>query len=158
MTLDELTALRDAIDALVKLPDRLRDQVAQWLAPTAARPNGRDPHPPQAEPEASARVGKFPTLNDPPHAGKASRGRRPAAAKAAEQRLLTAMRESPGLSANALANAAGASRSTTGERLRRLAARGAIAKDGAGRWRLAGEEASPPAGGPEPRPPQPPAS
>jgi hypothetical protein len=31
MSRGELAALRDVIDVLLKLPDRLRDQVAQWL-------------------------------------------------------------------------------------------------------------------------------
>lgn len=90
----------------------------------AASANGRDPHQP------------------PPRQAKVSRPASAFAAKTAEQRLLTALREHPGASVNALAKAAGANRSSTGERLRALASRGAVEKDPAGRWRIA-EEKSP---------------
>ena len=53
------------------------------------------------------------------------------------------MRDNPGLSVNALANAANASRSATGERLRQLGRRGVIEEGGDGQWRLTGEEARP---------------
>ena len=53
------------------------------------------------------------------------------------------MRENPGLSVNALANAANASRSATGERLRQLGRRGVIEKKGDGRWRLRGGRGAP---------------
>jgi hypothetical protein len=46
MTREELTALRDAIDMTLALPDSIRELLAQWLTPAAAKPNGRDPHPP----------------------------------------------------------------------------------------------------------------
>jgi DNA-binding IclR family transcriptional regulator len=62
------------------------------------------------------------------------------AAKTAERKLLEAMRDNPGLSVVALANAAGSSRSATGERLRQLAARGVVEKDLTGRWKLKVEE------------------
>ena len=74
--------------------------------------------------------------------GKA-RPAKPTSAQAAEQRLLAAVRANPGLSVNALAKAANASRSATGERLRQLGRRGVIEKGGDGRWRLAGEAAGP---------------
>ena len=45
---------------------------------------------------------------------------------------------------NALAKAANASRSATGERLRQLGRRGTIEKDSIGRWKLKGEEAREP--------------
>lgn len=48
------------------------------------------------------------------------RGANPTNARTAERQLLAAMRDNPCLSVIALANAAAASRSTTGERLRRL--------------------------------------
>jgi hypothetical protein len=41
---------------LLKLPDRLRDQVAQWLAPEAAKPNGRDHDPPPIAPMGRPRM------------------------------------------------------------------------------------------------------
>jgi hypothetical protein len=53
------------------------------------------------------------------------------------------MRKNPGLTVIALAKAAGADRSATGDRLRRLAASGEIEKDAAGRSRLVGEKAGP---------------
>jgi DNA-binding IclR family transcriptional regulator len=64
------------------------------------------------------------------------RGRRPIFAKAEEERLLAAMRESPGLSVAALAEAAHVGRSAADDGLRRLAARSAIERDAEGRWRL----------------------
>jgi DNA-binding IclR family transcriptional regulator len=53
------------------------------------------------------------------------------------------MEASSGLSANALAKAAGISRSTAADGLQRLAKRAAIKKDAEGRWRLEGEERRP---------------
>ena len=57
------------------------------------------------------------------------------------------MQEHSGATVNALAKAAGANRSSTGERLRGLARAGKVTKDSAGHWRLtaelAGEEARP---------------
>jgi Winged helix-turn-helix DNA-binding len=129
MNREELAALRDAIDAVLTWRDGVREQVADWLTPEASKPNGRDPHPPLAAPTprpAKARLGK------------------PTKAQAAERRLIAALQANPSLSAGALATAASASRSTTGERLRRLATRGAIEKDAAGRWRVKGDEARPP--------------
>jgi hypothetical protein len=49
MTRDELAALRDAIDTVLTWPDAVRAEVARWLTP-AAKPNGRDPHPPPHPP------------------------------------------------------------------------------------------------------------
>jgi hypothetical protein len=156
MSLDELTALHSALTAVLAWPDVVRAEMARWLAAEATKPNGRDPHPPPIAP-TSVEVQKVKISSPPrsptPYAGKARAGK----SKAAERKLIEAMETNPGLSVAALAKAAAAGRSATGERLRKLAARGAIEKDGAGRWRLVGEEASPPAGGPEPRPPQPPA-
>ena len=45
MNREELTALRDAIDVTLALPDSIRELLAQWLAPEAARPNGHDARP-----------------------------------------------------------------------------------------------------------------
>ena len=74
-----------------------------------------------------------------PYAGKRRRAK-PSPAKAAEQRLLTAMRANPGASVNVLAKAAGSNRSSTSERLRQLAQRGLVEKDSGGHWRLKAEE------------------
>jgi NAD(P)-dependent dehydrogenase (short-subunit alcohol dehydrogenase family) len=45
----ELAALRDAIDLLLKCPDRVRAELVRWFAPEAAKPNGRDHDPPLAK-------------------------------------------------------------------------------------------------------------
>lgn len=42
MTRQELIQLRDAIDMALALPDSLRELLAQWLTPEAAKPNGHD--------------------------------------------------------------------------------------------------------------------
>ena len=65
-------------------------------------------------------------------------------AKAEGERLLATLRDSSGLSVAALAEAAHVGRSTAEERLRQLAARGAIGKNPEGRWKLKGEEPGPP--------------
>jgi hypothetical protein len=138
MDREELTALRDAIDVLLKLPDGVRMQLVRWFAPTVAKPgNGHDPHPPPHPPT--------------PYVGKSKRGRPQTSAKTAERKLLAAMADNPGLSVIALANAAGSSRSATGERLRQMALRGVVEKDLTGRWKLKGEEPRPP-GPPQPSP------
>lgn len=158
MTRDELTALRDVLDLILRLPDDLRAQVAAWLSPAAPKPgNGLDPHPPPTvtpgkasgartdlQPAAIVAGG---STKPTPYAGKARRGKSPTSAAFAEQQLLTAMQEHSGASVDALAKAAGANRSSTGERLRQLARRGVVTKDAGGHWRLtadlAGEAAGP---------------
>ena len=142
------------------------------------KPNGRDPHPPPIAPMGT--VDRDAGANSPPGARKTNKngmgggGNSPPGArrsptpyagkarasksKAAERKLIATMEANPGASVAALAKAASASRSRTGDRLRQLAARGAIEKDDAGRWRIAGEKPRPPAGGPDPRPTSPPAS
>ena len=132
LTREELTVLRDAIDMTLALPDSIRELLAQWLAPQASKPNGHDPHPPAPTPPLKART-----------RAKARRVK-PTPAQAAEQRLLAAMADNPGLSVIALANAAGSSRSATGERLRQMALRSLVEKDLTGRWKLKGEEPRPP--------------
>ena len=59
-----------------------------------------------------------------------------------EAALVEALRARPGAALGEIAEAAGHTRSATADRLRRLAARGAVVKL-AGRWRLAGEEPVP---------------
>jgi hypothetical protein len=74
MDKDELIALRAAIDELLAWPDQVRDQVARWLAPPkAAKPNGRDPHPPPMAATGTVLETKsFPPRRSPtPYAGKA---------------------------------------------------------------------------------------
>ena len=77
----------------------------------------------------------------------------PAGVARREAALIEVLRARPGAALHAIADAAGHTRSATADRLRRLAARGAVVKV-AGRWRLAGEEVDEPgeAAMPEPEP------
>jgi len=138
----ELTASRDALDTVLTLPDSVREEMARWLMPKPSKPNGHDPSPPVPTP-LTPRTAKVPVARPP----------KPTLAQAAEQRLLQAMRDNPGLTVIALANAASAGRSATSERLRQLARREIVEKDAAGRWRLKGEGE-----GAEPGPTPPPSS
>jgi hypothetical protein len=135
MTREELIALRDAIDLTLALPERIRRMLAEWLMPEAAKPNGHDPHTPAPTPPLPLKA-KTKTK------AKARRVK-PTPAQAAEQRLLAAMADNPGLPVIALANAAGSSRSGTGERLRQLALRGMVEKDTTGRWKLTSKDPHP---------------
>jgi hypothetical protein len=135
MTREELTVLRDAIDMTLALPDSVRELLAQWLTPATSKPNGRDLHPPVPSPPPKA----APT----PRPADAKPHDNPAHARAPERRLLAVMRDHPGLSVIALANAVNAGRSATGERLRRLAAQDLIEKDRDGHWRVKAEKPRP---------------
>jgi hypothetical protein len=127
MDREELAALRDAIDLLLRCPDAVCEQLARWFLPKAAKGgNGLDHHPPNIAPT--------------PYVGRSKHGRPKTSTKTAERKLLAAMADNPGLSVIALANAAGSSRSATGERLRQMALRGLVEKDLTGRWKLKGEE------------------
>ena len=149
MTRDELAALRDAVNTVLTWAPAVLAEVARWLSPAAPLPgNGLDPHPPSITPRSgeSTATPSVAVLSERPgkaRPAKASTRAKPTPAQAAEQRLLAAVRANPGLSVNALAKAANASRSATGERLRQLGRRGVIEKGGDWRWRLAGEEARP---------------
>src|SRR5580700_2890712 len=137
MTREELAAVRDVIDALLRCPDHVRELLTQWIAPQArskertvplifSKPNGRDPHSPQAASTGKASEetdGFSPRRSPTPYAGKARYRRPPISAKAA-----------------------GANPSSTGERLRGLASRGVVTKDSAGHWRLVAELAGEAAG------------
>jgi hypothetical protein len=141
MTREELTALRDAIDTVLTWTAAVRAEIARWLTPQAAKPgNGLDPRPP---------IASTPKLVKPRRVVK------PNGARAVERRLLTAMRETPGLTVIALANA---SRSAIGERLRQLAECGVVEKSASGRWRLKDDPPDPPPAGEASRPPSPPSS
>jgi hypothetical protein len=131
MTREDLVALHTALGGLLSLPDSVRELIVRWLTPEAARKagNGHDPHPPPHSPTA--------------YAGKRKRGRPKTSTKTAERKLIAAMADNPGLSVIALANAAGSSRSGTGERLRQLALRGIVEKDLTGRWKLKDGESDP---------------
>jgi hypothetical protein len=145
VTREELVALRDVIDLTLALPDSIREMLAQWLAPAIAKPNGHGPHPPA------------PTLTSRPATRVKVRAKsdNPAHARAAERRLLAAMRGHPGLSAASLAKVVGAGLSTTKERLRRMGAQELIEKAPDDRWRVKAEEPRPPTQGEAPGPQQP---
>jgi Winged helix-turn-helix DNA-binding len=131
MDREELLKVHAALGAALAPPESIRELLAKWLE--TAKPNGRDPHPPVLPPT--------------PRPAKTRRRKSAFSAKTAERKLLEAMRDNPGLSVIALANAAGSSRSATGERLRQLALRDLVEKDATGRWKLKGEGAGPPAQG-----------
>ena len=102
-------ALRDLIDLVLRLPDRVRTEAAKWLAPEGAtRGNGLDRHPPRTAPTPTS----SPKAKVKPNF-EAVRRAKLTEARTAEQKLLRAMEDNPGLSIVALANAADASRSTT---------------------------------------------
>jgi hypothetical protein len=101
--------------------------------------NGHDPYPVNG----SGILQEPPRPRPAPYQGKIRRGRPKTSTKTAEKRLIAAMPDNPGLSVIALANAAGSSRSATGERLRQMALRGMVEKDLTGRWKLKGEEPGP---------------
>ena len=147
MTREELAQLRDAIDTVLAWPDSIRELLAKWLE--TAKPNGHDPHPPELATPKAAPVSR--PAASKPHAAK--RYDNPAHARAAERRLIAAMREHPGLSAASLAKIVGAGWSTTKERLRRMGAQALIEKDPDGRWRVKAEELR--GEGPGPRRPSP---
>jgi hypothetical protein len=131
MTREELIQLRDAIDMTLALPDSIREMLAQWLAPAIAKPNGHDLSPPVCAPPRSVAPVKAKAYDIPTHA------------RAAEKKLLAAMRRHPGLSAAGLAKVVGVGLSTTKERLRRMGAQKLIEKAPDGRWRVRGEEPRP---------------
>jgi hypothetical protein len=116
----ELGALRDAIDTILSWPDPVRDQIAQWLQPDVAKPNGAHHDTPRSR--SSRRHGVQPTVES----------------AAREQALLEAMRDHPEAGVVQWAKATHCDKSAVSMRLGRLAKRGIVERDGAGRWRLAG--------------------
>jgi hypothetical protein len=117
----ELGALRDAIDTILKWPDSVRDQIAQWLQ-TDAQPNGADP----------GRLSRSPSNR--------RRGFKPGVEESAarERALLEAMRDDPEAGVVQWAKTTRCDKSAVSMRLGRLAKRGVVERDGNGRWRLAG--------------------
>jgi hypothetical protein len=136
MDREELSALHDALGIVLTWPENVRTQIAAWLAPEAAKPNGVDHHPLRSQ-AVDAESKKFPRPAKTRHASNT---------RTAERKLLEALQGSPGSSVSALAKAAGASRSRAGERLRGLASRGLVTKDSAGHWRLVADLAGEPPG------------
>jgi hypothetical protein len=156
---EELIALRDALGALMALPDSMREQLIRWFAPEAGKGNGHDPHPLAARKVDVFKRDIYPAAPPQPPKPRSASAQRlieasEAKARADERKLIAAMRDNPGSSVIALANAAGGSRSATGERLRRLCEGGMVEKDLTGRWTLKEERKEP---GPTqpPRPPDP---
>jgi len=149
MKREVLIALHAALGEALAWPQPVLEQVSRWLAPEPAKPGNGPDHDPPPIASAGAASPRGEVSPPEPSPGRASRSAvqarpaRPAKANAGERRLLAAMEASPGASANALAKAAGVSRSTAADGLRRLAKRGAIEKDGDGRWRVKSEAASP---------------
>ena len=143
MNRENLVVLHAAMSTVLAWPPAVLDEIARWLAPAAAKPNGHDPHPPNGKdldpPPIASPSPRSPAT---PHAGKTRHGRSPAAAKT-DERLLEALRDAPGLSAVKLAAAVRTNRSTVGERLRELAGRELVEKDDDGRWRVVEEKARP---------------
>jgi hypothetical protein len=133
MDREELLTLHAALGAVLALPDSVRELLVKWLE--TSKPNGHDRH--ASVPTSTPRTVKI----------QSARRAKPTSAKTAERKLMAAMRDNPGISVVALANAAGSSRSATGERLRQLAVRGAVTKDITGRWKLKAEEPGSPAQG-----------
>lgn len=144
----ELLMVRALIDAFLALPEDLRAEVSRLLASGSPKPNGHDPHPPAPTPK--------PKVASKPHAAKPYDN--PAHARAAERKLLAAMREHPGLSAASLAKVVGAGLSTTKERLRRMGRQDLIEKAPDGRWQVRAEEPRLPAQSEEARPTSPPSN
>ena len=153
MTREELIQLRHAIDMTLALPDSVRELLAQWLAPEAPKPNGHDLRPPVPTPTPKAAPAPRPAASKPREGHD-----NPAHARAAERKLLAAMRERPGLSAASLAKVVGAGLSTTKERLRRMGGQDLIEKAPDGRWRVKAEEPRSSPAREEPRPTLPPSS
>jgi hypothetical protein len=118
----ELGALRDAIATILTWPDSVRDQIAQWLQTGAASPDG-----------ASTGRSSLSRSKRPP-------GFKPGVGESAarEQALLEAMRDDPEAGVVQWAKTTRCDKSAVSMRLGRLAKRGLVARDGNGRWRLAG--------------------
>jgi hypothetical protein len=118
----ELGALRDAIDTILRWPDSVRDQIAQWLQTDASKRNGVGPG--RLSRCRSNRRGGF----------------KPGAEEAAarERALLEVMRDDPDAGVVQWAKTTGCDKSAVSMRLGRLAKRGVVERDRNGRWRLAG--------------------
>ena len=118
----ELGALRDAIDTILTWPDSVRDQIAQWLQTDASKPNGADPGR-LSRSRSNRRRGYKPGVEE---------------SAARERALLEAMRDDPEAGVVQWAKTTRCDKSAVSMRLGRLAKRGAVGRDGNGRWRLAG--------------------
>jgi hypothetical protein len=130
MDRDELTALRDALAALLTWPDSVRAELARWLAapPAPTKANGHDAAvaavtPPSLAKPLTARPHPAKPRRTAPHRSNPSSAEKPGPRQGErdddddERRLLEAMQNRPSAGERALAKAIGRSRSSIGERL-----------------------------------------
>jgi hypothetical protein len=145
VTRADLQALRDVIDTIVALPDHLLATVSTLFPPP--RSNGADPDP---KPNGAFHKPHHATVSArPAMTGRKLTGMitdKMALAKAEEDKLILAIIANPGAGPKQLATMTGAKLNSTSERLTRLQRRGAIEKDGLGKWRALDT------GDPSPRP------
>ena len=105
MTRAELIALRDALHMVLEMPERVRAEVARWLAPQPSRPNRHDLHPPPiaiagaASPRGEVSPRESSPSRAPPSPSAEARRGNAVKAQAGERRLLAAMQASPGMGA-----------------------------------------------------------
>jgi DNA-binding transcriptional ArsR family regulator len=117
-----LASARKLIDAILEAPAQARAAVLAMLA-NAPKPNGHDPHPPDAHVHKPRRK-----------PGKPS----PAEAREAERQALDLMRDHPGLGVGEMAKRLDVRSSALSERLKRLSKRGLAERDEtSGKWRVA---------------------
>jgi MarR family len=109
-------------------PDSVRGQVAQWLQTDVSKPNRAD----------AGRLSRS-RSNRPP-------GLKPGVGESAarERALLEALRDDPEAGVRQWAETTRCDKSAVSMRLGRLAKRGLVERDGNGRWRLAGVNATMP--------------
>ena len=130
---NKLVAIRDALDAVLKLPDAMLAIIAGLLPPPSpARGNGLDHHPPDRDspPQPKAALAKAKPAAPKPK-GKPS----PEEVAARENELIEAIRDHPSARTGQLATLTGSGTSTVIERLRRLQQRGAVTRTDDG-WRV----------------------
>ena len=129
----ELVAIRDALDAVLKLPDAVLAIIAGFLPPPRpARGNGLDQDP--SDRDSPPRLKAAP-VKAKPAAFKPKGKPSPEEVAARENELITAIRDHPGARTGQLATLTGSGTSTIIERLRRLQQRGAVTRTDDG-WRV----------------------
>ena len=130
----ELVVLRDAINAVLALPDDVLTIIAGFVRPSPAKGNGLDHDPPaplKPQPKAApSPVKAQPVKPRPNNKGKPT----PAMIAAAENALVEAIRLNPGAGTTKLARLTDSGTSTTIERLKRLERRNVIERSADG-WR-----------------------
>ncbi len=127
----ELVAIRDALDAVLKLPDAVLAIIAGLLPPPRpARGNGLDQDPPDRDPPPQPKAAPAKAKPAAPK-GKPS----PEEVAARENELIEAIRDHPSARTGQLATLTASGTSTVIERLRRLQRRGAVTRTDDG-WRV----------------------